>query len=771
MRRTKSPASGLARLPKAELVRTYVWEKPVRVAHWLIFFAFISLSFTGFYLHRPFLVSSGSAAFVMAKMRFAHVVSGFVLIAAFMLRLYWFFRGNFWSRWSAYIPIRREQWQGIGDMLEFYSFLRFDPGMSVGHNPLAALSYFVIYLLMGVEILTGLALYDQVLHNPVLHQFIGWLPLLIELPYLRLIHYSLMFVFFAFVIFHVYASILVSLEEESGLLDSIFSGWKFVAAGELRREITKNPDAQSFAKRHELLPRGTPEEERAGKTPKSRPGPSPLTLYRNWTSYVGTGIAAVGVLVFAVLTAYHTIGGGALTEPYGDLVIFFVPPMFVIVGVVVVLIGMYFQWIRWRMHKPLSFARYPKWDLNVAAERKALLAVGIGAAILSIPAIYCGQQAYVYTDAVSFCGASCHSMTPEFVTYQRSPHAHVECAQCHVGPGNLGYAESKMRGMMELVATVQNDYPRPIPARGTSLRPVRGNCERCHWPANFFGSREVHWSHFLSDEQNTRWEIDMLLPIGGGGGALAAASQLGIHWHVASKVEYVATDPDRQNITWVRFVDPKTGAAKVYTSSTQPANAAVAGEIRTMDCVDCHNRPTHIFRAPDRSVDLALADNRIDSSLPFVKQQSVAALTGSYASREQAMEGIDKTLRGFYQKSYRQVYITKQQAIESAISYLQGTYDRYFFPSMKVRWDTYATNDTHFYSVGCFRCHDGQHKSVDGSVIPSDCGTCHTILGQGKAGSVQYATGPQGLPFKHPVDIGGIWASQPCSSCHTGGSL
>ena len=83
-------------------------------------------------MHRPFLVSSGSAAFVMAKMRFAHVVSGFVLIAAFILRLYWFFRGNFWSRWSAYIPIRREQWRGIGDMLEFYSFLRFDPGMQRG---------------------------------------------------------------------------------------------------------------------------------------------------------------------------------------------------------------------------------------------------------------------------------------------------------------------------------------------------------------------------------------------------------------------------------------------------------------------------------------------------------------------------------------------------------------------------------------------------------------------------------------------------------------
>jgi Ni/Fe-hydrogenase b-type cytochrome subunit len=770
MRKTISPKSGLARLPKTELVRTYVWEKPVRITHWLIFFAVVSLCFTGLYIHRPFLLSAGSAAFLMAKMRFAHVVSGFVLIGAFVVRFYWFFRGNFWSRWYAYIPIRRRQWRGIGDMLEFYSFLRFDPGKSVGHNPLAALSYFVIYLLILVEILTGLALYDQVLHNSILHQLIGWLPLLIALPYLRLIHYSLVFVFFAFAIFHVYVSILVSNEEESGLLDSIFSGWKFVPAGDLRDEIANIPEARSFARRHQLLPRGTPEEERAGKIPKSQPAPSPMVLYRNWISYAGTGVAGVGVFVFAVLTAYHTIGGGALTEPYGDLVIFFIPPMFVVAGVVIILIGMYVEWIRWRMHKPLSFARYPTMNLNVASERKALLVVAIGAAIISVPAIYGGEQAYLYTDAVPFCGASCHSMTPEYVTYQRSPHAHVECAECHVAPGNIGYASSKLRGVIELVETLQNNYPRPIPVPVEALRPVRGNCERCHWPTHFLGTREVHYVHFLANEQNTRWEIDMLLPIGGGG-PLAGASPVGIHWHVASKVEYVASDPNLQAIPWVRVVDPKTGIAKVYTTGPQTSLTSPTGEIRTMDCVDCHNRPSHIFQAPDRIMDVALANRAIDPSLPFIKQEGVAALAATYVNREQAMRGIENTLLSYYQKSYPQIYSGKQQTIKTAIASLQNIYDHYFFPSMKVRWDTYFTNDTHFYSAGCFRCHDGQHKSVDGSVIFSDCGTCHTILGQGKTGSVQYATGPKGLPFTHPVDIGDIWASQPCNSCHTGGAL
>jgi NapC/NirT cytochrome c family, N-terminal region len=540
-----------------------------------------------------------------------------------------------------------------------------------------------------------------------------------------------------------------------------------VPAGELRHEIAAIPEARRFAKRHQLLPSGTPSEMRAGSTPKPRPGPGPVALFRNWISYAGTGIVAVGVLVFAILMAYHTIGGGSLVQPYGDLVIFFLPPVFIFAGISVVLVGMYFQWIRWRMRKPLSFARYPKWDLNLAAERTALLSVAVGAAIISVPAIYGSGQAYVYTDAVPFCGAVCHSMTPEYVTYQHSPHAHVTCAQCHVGPGPAGYVVAKIRGMTELVETLQSEYPRPIPAPITALHTIQDNCEVCHWPSNFFGARELHQVHFLSDEQNTRWEIDLSILVGGG--ASGKSPETGVHWHIANKVEYVASDRERQNIPWVRSVDRRSGLAEVYTSQMPPSAPRPAGEIRAMDCVDCHNRPTHILHSPDQSVDAALADGRVDSSLPFIKQQAVAALSANYTDREQAMQGIDSALRRYYQTSYPQIYAAKQPAVDAAIANLRESYDQNFFPSMNVRWDTYPANDDHFDSVGCFRCHDGQHKSVQGNAIPSDCDTCHRILRQGKAGSVQFAKGEKGLEFAHPIDIGPMSAS--CNSCHTGGSL
>jgi hypothetical protein len=231
----------------------------------------------------------------------------------------------------------------------------------------------------------------------------------------------------------------------------------------------------------------------------------------------------------------------------------------------------------------------------------------------------------------------------------------------------------------------------------------------------------------------------------------------------------VASDAERQNITWVRAVDPKTGLANVYTSQPRPSTTPPAGEVRTMDCVDCHNRPSHILRSPDWSVDVALADGRIDPSLPFIKQQALAALTAAYTDTEQAKGGIDGTLRNYYQKTYPQVYASKQPAIHAAIAYLQRTYSQYFYPAMKVRWDTYYVNEGHFQFPGCFRCHDGQHRSLDGKVISADCGECHRILQQGKAGSLQFAKGPEGLTFEHPIDIGGAWAEQPCNSCHTGG--
>lgn len=228
--------------PKSPPVRVYVWELPVRISHWLIFLPIVVLAFTGYYMHNPFIVATGRTTFLMATMRFLHLTAGFVFTGAFLFRVYWLFAGNSWSNWRAFVPIRRRQWRGMGRMVAYYSFLRKDLAHHVGHNALAAITYLFIFTLMLIEILTGLALYLQVRGGWFLAALVGWLPRLIDVQNIRLIHFCTMFVFFAFVIHHVYSAVLVSWEERNGLIESIFTGYKFVPADELKHDEAVDQD-------------------------------------------------------------------------------------------------------------------------------------------------------------------------------------------------------------------------------------------------------------------------------------------------------------------------------------------------------------------------------------------------------------------------------------------------------------------------------------------------------------------------------------------------
>jgi Ni/Fe-hydrogenase 1 B-type cytochrome subunit len=223
--------------PSSAPVRVFVWELPVRISHWFIVLPVVVLSFTGYYMHNPFIVArSGRSAFLMATVRFLHLSAGFVFIGAFLLRMYWFFVGNEWSNWRAFVPVRRSQWRGMGQMVAYYSFLRKDLVHRVGHNALAGATYLGMFTLMLIEILTGLTLYTQVRGNWAFSFLFRWIPEVIDIQYLRLIHFCIMFAFFAFVIHHVYSAVLVSWEERNGLIESMFTGYKFVPADELEED-------------------------------------------------------------------------------------------------------------------------------------------------------------------------------------------------------------------------------------------------------------------------------------------------------------------------------------------------------------------------------------------------------------------------------------------------------------------------------------------------------------------------------------------------------
>lgn len=238
MKKTKRTGAKLAwKRPAPGQTRIYVWEWPVRFSHWVIVITIVSLSITGYYMHDPYVIPHGRTAYVMGTMRFVHLLSGFAFLCAIIIRMFWFFLGNRWANWREYIPTTKTRWKQLGSVAKYYGFMAWSPVRFIGHNPLAGASYAVVYGLAIIEILTGMALYAQILHSCTLNFFVGWIPGFIDIQWVREIHFLIMFVFWMFFIHHIYTAILVSIEEENGLMDSIFSGYKFVPEDEVRTEM------------------------------------------------------------------------------------------------------------------------------------------------------------------------------------------------------------------------------------------------------------------------------------------------------------------------------------------------------------------------------------------------------------------------------------------------------------------------------------------------------------------------------------------------------
>jgi hypothetical protein len=494
-------------------------------------------------------------------------------------------------------------------------------------------------------------------------------------------------------------------------------------------------------------------------------------IVHNWLSYAGAAIAALSLILFVFLFILHSIVDTAAV-PYAGLVIFVLVPMVFIFGLILIPIGMFFEWRLWRNKRIRSLPRFPIIDLNNPHHRNATFIFVVGSILLIILVSLSGYKAYHVTDSVAFCGTLCHSvMQPEYAAYQNSPHARVRCVDCHVGAGADWFVKSKMSGLYQIYAVLLNKYPRPIPVPIESLRPAQETCEQCHWPERFFGAQQKKLIHFLPDENNTRWDINLLIRTGGGSPETGLTE--GIHWHmnIANRVDYIATDEKRQDIPWVRLTNAETGEATEYMSTENPlSNEEIASaEIRRMDCMDCHNRPTHIFRSPSYSMNLALGTGKIDPTLPFIKQTGVKLLSENYDSTETALKKIENGVKKFYQDHDTDLTNHKEEEISTAIVEIQNIYKNNFFPDvMKVRWDVYPDNIGHLNFPGCYRCHDGLHKSADGKVITTKCTSCHTIISQGTPENVEYSMEPNGLEFRHPEDIGEMWKDIKCSDCHTG---
>ncbi len=480
------------------------------------------------------------------------------------------------------------------------------------------------------------------------------------------------------------------------------------------------------------------------------------SLLQNWFSLTGLVIVIGGLFSFFLLFMLDAVAH--YSNPYISILTWMVTPAFLIFGFILTVFGVLHT--RHKRVKSDSMISAVQIDLSRQRDRRILVIFVISSMVFIMLSAVGSYNAFQVTESVQFCGETCHTvMKPELTTHDHGPHARVACVACHVGPGASWFVRSKISGSYQVYAVTFNKYPRPIPTPIKNLRPARETCEQCHWPKAFVGNLDRTFNYFEDDVSNTPYSIRLLLKVGAGNDPVAAGSPSsgGIHWHILSgnTVEYIATDAGRQNIPWVRLTDAQ-GVVTVFRASGF-TNDLSQYQIRKMDCMDCHNRPTHRYVPPDFAVNQALAQRQIDPALPWIKTNCVYLLTRPYKSDEEAREGIATGLSERYPNDAR---------IRPAIAVVQQIYADNFFPEMNADWSKYPDDIGHMIWPGCFRCHDGNHTTTDKrrTIKADNCNSCHTILAQGSGPDLLKMT-PGGQQFTH---VGGDYDLS-CSDCHTGG--
>ncbi len=494
----------------------------------------------------------------------------------------------------------------------------------------------------------------------------------------------------------------------------------------------------------------------------------PSSVY-NPISMFGATTAIVAFAAILGIIAYDFLFEPL--APYAGIIAFIILPALLFFGLLLIPVGMVLERRRLLNTEGEAGPRSFYLDLRKPSHRRASMIFTSVTIIFLVATAIGSYRAYEFTESVTFCGEVCHTvMEPEFVAYQNSPHARVTCAECHVGHGADWYVRSKLSGAYQVYAATFDLFPRPIATPVQNLRPARETCEQCHWPDKFHGSQGKVFDHYMVDEENTKWPIRLLIKTGGG--SLDAGVAEGIHWHmnIANEIDYIATDAQRQEIAWVRIKDHE-GNVREYMNEENPIDPEEVGnyEMRRMDCIDCHNRPTHIYNTPSKAMNAAFSGGQIAQTLPSAKRIGIEALLGEYATKDSAMTAIESKILAAYEDEYPQVLENRMESVNQFIAGVKEIYRVNFFPEMKVRWDVYPDNIGHFSSPGCYRCHNGSFVTENDEIISNDCSSCHIILSQGHDDSDQMIA-PGGLEFKHPVDIDEAWKETACSECHEGTS-
>lgn len=486
----------------------------------------------------------------------------------------------------------------------------------------------------------------------------------------------------------------------------------------------------------------------------------------NWLSLSGMVIAAISVFMIIFLFVVSSIIRDA--NSYLGIFMFIVLPIFLVAGLLMIPVGILIKIKKLKRQSVQPDMMWPEINLNLKRHRNGLLIFAVGTVAFLLLSAVGSYEAFHYTESVEFCGKLCHKvMEPEYVAYQNSSHARVACVGCHVGPGADWYVRSKMSGLYQLYAVTLGEYPTPIKTPIRNLRPARETCERCHWPQKFYARSHRVEKHYLADEENTEWTISLQIKTGPQVSSLGL--QEGIHWHINPdiEIEYISSF-SREEIPWVRYINKKTGEEHIYTSDGQPFDMAAADtlERRGMDCMDCHNRPSHLYKSPMKYINSAMASGKIPATLPDIKVAAMMVLNLEFPTKDSAFQYIEQEIHSYYQLLHEENYEAWKPMIDQAVTVIKEEFAKNTFPGMKVTWKAYPDHIGHLETPGCFRCHNDKHQTADGRTISMDCNLCHSITAQGPADNLVSTSVFESLDFLHPNDEEGGWKGKLCSECH-----
>jgi len=390
--------------------------------------------------------------------------------------------------------------------------------------------------------------------------------------------------------------------------------------------------------------------------------------------------------------------------------------------------------------------------------------------VLTLILLTGAAYAWDYTNSPVFCGTTCHTMPPQYTAYLNSPHARIDCVDCHIGKSFIATKITRKAGdLRHVTRTAFHDYTFPI--RASDLRPARETCELCHNPDKFSDDKLREIKHFANDHYNTPQTTYLSMKTGGGSQRQGLGR--GIHWHIQNKVTYLPTDPEEQQIPYVKVTNDD-GSTTEYVDINSGVNPATVdtSKLKEMDCITCHNRITHLVPTPEDTVDGLISHGLVSAAIPEIRRKAVEVYSQVYDSSEKGVIGIGG-LENYYTTYYPDYYAANTQTVKDAISALQTAYGNSVYPEQNSDWSTHPNNIGHKDSPGCFRCHDGKHMNAENQAIRLECNLCHsvpTIAGPNDyVTKVEISRGPEPSTHLNPnwISLHNKAFNPTCQKCHT----